>query len=50
MDDEVLRLVSWLFDKSPVTKRPVSVPTPYYSETLPPLVRIFIFLDLIFSY
>jgi hypothetical protein len=34
MDDEVSRLVSCLFNKSPVTKRPVSVPAPYYSKIL----------------
>jgi hypothetical protein len=49
MDDEVFGLVSRMFDKSPVTKRPVSMPASYYSENLHPLVRIFIFLDFIFS-
>jgi hypothetical protein len=39
--EEVFRLVSYMFDKSPVTDRPSSVP----SENPPPVVGIFIFFD-----
>jgi hypothetical protein len=48
--EEVFHLVSYMFDKSPVTNRPSSVPDPYYSENPPPVVGIFIFFDKTFLY
>jgi hypothetical protein len=38
--DEVFRLISYMFDKSPVTNRPSSVHAPYCSENPPPAVII----------
>jgi hypothetical protein len=43
--DEVFRLVSYMFDKSTMTNRPSSVPTPYCSENTPPEVGIFILFN-----
>jgi hypothetical protein len=46
--EEVFWIISYMFDKSLLTKRPNSMPAPFCSEIPPPEVGIFIFLDLIF--
>jgi hypothetical protein len=46
--EEVLRLMSYMFDKNPLIEWSNSVPAPFCSENPPPEVGIFIFLDLIF--
>jgi hypothetical protein len=43
--DEVFHLMSYMFDKSPVTNRSSSVSDPYSSKNPPPVVGIFIFFD-----
>jgi hypothetical protein len=46
--EQVPWLVFLMFDKSPPTERPNSVPAPYYSENPRPVVGIYVFFDLIF--
>jgi hypothetical protein len=46
--DDVFRLVSYMFDKSPSSEQPNSVHAPFYSENPPHEVGIFVFLDHIF--
>jgi hypothetical protein len=46
--DEVLQLVSRLFDKYPSTGRPTSMLVPFFSENPHPLVRASIFIDLLY--
>jgi hypothetical protein len=48
--DDVFRLMSYMFDKSPPSEQPNSMSAPFYSESPPSEVGIFLFLDHIFFY